>query len=107
MAKVKVLDTQWGSLEYREPNICDLMDIISVSGLNKYNAEEMTENFIYSKMIRHMGFMVEIISIKEINGKEVKTYDDLLGCLEMTKPLLEIAYYYMDLYVKAASEKKS
>lgn len=63
------------------------------------------EFVLLSKVIAHMGFLVESVSVK-IDGREIKTYDDLTMEMAAMTPLCTIAGRVMEALNGGSDERK-
>jgi hypothetical protein len=100
----------FGTLEYRLPNIPETMILLGQMGLNskKMNdAEAMQDNeLLYTaKMIMNLGEFITKIDL-EIDGEKITTFDALLNEFEMMVYINELAMEIFDC-IGGSSKKKA
>ena len=99
---MKVKKTEYGDLEYKSPNIYQMLQLVGQIGLN----ENKSMNYIQGKLIEVKGDYVDFSNLRDSEGKGFKSYDELCEDFTMMIPLCEIAGEILDSFIQGSKKKE-
>ena len=102
---MEIIKTDSGDLEYRSPNIPEMLQLIGVSGLG--NQEGHSIHYILGKIIENIGNLVDFSNLRDSDGKAYGSYEDLCKDFSMMTPLTDIANKILDDFIQGSKKKKS